>query len=64
MLGKDKDRILVNLTKSKIQEIEEMAAKKGVTRNDIITMAIYSYINKERHLEEIEKEILQRKKGS
>ena len=64
MLSKEKERILVNLTKSKIQDIEELAAKKGVTRNDIITMAIYSYINKERHLEEIEKEILQKKKGS
>lgn len=58
MLGKDKDRILVNLTKAKIQEIEDLAAKKGVSRNDIITMAIYAYLGKEKHLEFIENEKL------
>ena len=47
MLGKNKERILVNLTKTKIEEIEDLAAKKGVSRNDIITMAIYAYLEEE-----------------
>lgn len=51
MIGKEKERILLTLHKNKILEAEKLAEKKGISRNDIFTIAIYEYLQRERYKE-------------
>lgn len=47
-VSKDKNRIMVSLTKTQIEKIDKIAKDIGITKSGVIAIAIMQYINNQK----------------